>query len=86
VPVKGEIACRDENTTNFHSYAKEQKLYNTIWGLTQGDGQMVNTFEGLTSMGITHFKTLFKAQAGSSITEIVKAVRLFPSFVEEEER
>jgi hypothetical protein len=47
---------------------------------------MVNTFEGLASMGITHFKNLFKAQAGSSITEIVKAVRLFPSFVEEEER
>ena len=80
------MASGDENTKCFHSYAKGQKLNNTIWGLTQGDGQMVNTFEGLASMGITHFKNLFKEKAGSSITEIVKVVGLFPSFVEEEER
>jgi hypothetical protein len=61
-------------------------LTNTIWGLTQGDGQLVNTFDGLSSLGISHFKDLFKAQAGSSIAEIVKAVRFFPRFVEDEER
>jgi hypothetical protein len=68
------------------TFSKGRKLNNTIWSLTQRDGQLVNTFEGLSSLGISHFKDLFKAQSGSSIGEIVKAARFFPRFVEEEER
>jgi hypothetical protein len=61
-------------------------MTNTIWGLKQGDGQTVNSFEGLSTLGISHFKDLFKAQEGSSIAEIVNVARLFPRFVEEDER
>jgi hypothetical protein len=80
------LACGDENTKFFHSFAKGKKLTNTIWGLTQGDGQLVNTFEGLSSLGISHFKDLFKAQVRSLIVEIVKVARLFPHFVEDDEQ
>ena len=54
------LSCGDENTKLFHSYAKGRKMTNTIWGLSQGDGQLVNTFDGLSSLGISHFKDLFK--------------------------
>jgi hypothetical protein len=80
------LASGDENTKFFHSYAKGRKLNNTIWSLNQRNGQLVNTFEGLSSMGITHFTDLFKAPLGSTIGEIVKDARIFPHFVEEEER
>jgi len=46
---------------------------------------LVNTFDGLSSLGISHFKDMFKAQARSSIVEIVKYFMLFPRFVENDE-
>jgi hypothetical protein len=55
------VTCGDENTKNFHSFAKGQKMTNTIRGLDQGDGQLVNTFYGIESLRISHFKSLFKA-------------------------
>jgi hypothetical protein len=72
------LTCGDENTKFFHSYAKGRKMTNTIWGLQQGDGQVVNSFEGLATLGIAHFRDLFKAQEGTSIAEIVQVARLFP--------
>jgi hypothetical protein len=47
---------------------------------------LVNAFKGLSSLGISHFKELFKVEAGSSIAEIVKAAKIFPRFVEDDER
>jgi hypothetical protein len=38
------LACGDENTKFFHNFSKGRKLNNTIWGLTQRDDQLVNTF------------------------------------------
>ena len=61
-------------------------MTNTIWGLKQGDGQTVNSFDGLSTSGFSHSKDLCKAQAGSSIAEIVNVAMSFPRFVEEEER
>jgi len=55
------LSCGDENTKFFHSFAKGRKMKNTIWGLTQGDGQLVNYFEGLSTLATSHFKELFKA-------------------------
>ena len=60
-------------------------MVNTIWGLKKRDGEVVNTFEGLASMGINHFQDLFKVQERSSIAKIVQVARLFPRFVEEED-
>jgi len=79
------LTCGDENIEFFHSYAKGRKMTNTIWGLKQDDGQTVNSFEGMSTMEISHFRDLFKAHAGMSIAEIVKVARLFPHFVEKEE-
>jgi hypothetical protein len=58
------VACGDENTKFFHSFAKGQKMTNTIWGLDQGDGQLVNTFDGLASLGISHFKIPVQGTSG----------------------
>jgi hypothetical protein len=80
------LACGDENTKFFHYFSKGRKMNNTIWSLTQRDGQLFNTFEGISSLGISHFKYLFKAQPGSSIGEIVKEARLFPRYLEDGER
>jgi len=37
-------------------------------------------------MGISHFTELFKAQSGTSIREIAKGARIFPCFVDDEDR
>jgi hypothetical protein len=60
-------------------------MSNSIWELNREDGYLVHTFEGLASMGVEHFQAIFKAQEGTSITEIVQIAQLFPRFVEEED-
>ena len=44
-------------------------------------GISVKYFEGLSNLGVKHFKSIFIAQQGTSITEIVKIDGFFPSFV-----
>jgi len=58
------LTCGDENTKFFHTYSKGRKMTNTIWGLQHGDGKVVNSFEGLVSLGIAHFRDLFKTRGG----------------------
>ena len=47
-------------------------------------GKKVTNFEGLSSMGVNHFKSIFAAQQGTSIAYIVKIVGLFPHFVDQD--
>lgn len=70
----------DENTKFFHAYAKGRKAQNTIWEMQDDRGIKVTNFEGLSSMGVNHFKSIFSAQQGTSIAEIVEIARLFPHF------
>ena len=47
-------------------------------------GNKATTFEGVSSMGVEHFKSIFAAQQGTSIIKIVKIARIFPRFVEQD--
>lgn len=76
------FASRDENTKLFHAYAKGRKAHNTIWELQDDRGNMASSFEDLSSMGINHFKSLFKAHPSSSIAEIIRMEGLCPQFVD----
>ena len=44
----------------------------------------VTNFEGLSSMGVNHFKSIFIAQQGTSIADIVKITGFFPRFVSQD--
>jgi hypothetical protein len=46
-------------------------MANTISELNSTEGEPVCSFDGLASLGITHFHHLFKAQEGTYIAEIV---------------
>lgn len=47
-------------------------------------GIKATNFEGLSSMGVNHFKRIFAAQQGTSIAKIVKIAVLLPQFVDQE--
>lgn len=78
------LSSGDENTKFFHGYAKGRKAQKAIWEMQDDRGIKVTDFEGLSSMGVNHFKNIFSAQQGTSIAEIVKIVGLFPHFVDDE--
>lgn len=75
------LSSGDENTKFFHAYVKGIKLHNTIWQLQDDKGNISTSFEGLSSMGVKHFKILFAAQQGTSIAEIIRIAGLFSQFV-----
>lgn len=52
--------------------------------MQENKGIIVIDFEGLSSLGVKHFKSIFSAQQGTSIAEIVKIAGLFPSFIDQE--
>ena len=45
----------DSNTRFFHSVASARKNHNTIWGLENEEGTMVESDQELKDMGVRHF-------------------------------
>ena len=68
----------DENTKFFNAYGKGRKVHNAIWELQDDKGAISSSFEGLSSMGVKHFKNLFEAQRGTPIVEIISMAGIFP--------
>ena len=64
---------------------KGRKIQNTIWELNYDVGHKVSSFEGLSRLGVNHFKNLFTSQQETSIAEIINIVGLFPHFVDAKE-
>ena len=79
------LLCGDENTKFFHPYAKCRKAHNTIWEMCDDRGYKDSSFNELSFMEVNHFKSIFVAQQGSSIAEIIKIAGFFPHFVGQEE-
>ena len=48
-------------------------------------GITVTDFDGISSIGVNHFKRIFSNPRGTSIAEVVKIASLFPSFVDDVE-
>lgn len=53
-------------------------------GIPKENGEQESSFEDLASLGICHFKALFKAPTKVSIAEVIRVAQFFPSFVDEE--
>jgi hypothetical protein len=77
------LASGDENTKFFQAFAKGRRNVNTIWQLKDLEGNLENTFEGMSRLGKKHFQNLFKAENQASIEEVVQMAQLFPRFVDE---
>lgn len=61
------ISCGDENTKFFQDFTRGRKLKNMIWELHNNDEETMSTFEGLSNLGVGHFKNIFKSQGESLI-------------------
>ena len=79
------LKSRDENTKNFQAYVKGRKAANTIWVLKNEVEERITSFKGFANLGVKHFQNLFKAQAGSTLVEIIQTTQLFPRFANVEE-
>lgn len=55
------LEAGDENSKFFQNYAKGRKNTNTIWELKNDEEVSASSFNDLSIMGVSHFKTLFKA-------------------------
>ena len=49
----------DDNTKFFHAFAKGRKATNIVWRLGDEQGNSHDTFDGMASPGVEHFKKLF---------------------------
>eukprot|EP00253_Pinus_taeda_P001568 PITA_01568 len=79
------LKAGEENTSFFHNYAKGRKSANTIWQLLTEEGREAKTFEALSSLGVNHFKSLFKDNGEITIAEVIQTAQSFHRYVEEEE-
>eukprot|EP00253_Pinus_taeda_P013898 PITA_13898 len=79
------LKAGDKNTSFFHNYAKGRKSANTIWQLMTEEGREAKTFEALSSLGVNHFKSLFKDNGEITIAEAIQTAQSFHRYVEEEE-
>ena len=71
----------DKNTKFFHAFAKGRKAANTVWILVDDLGNTQDTFDGMASLGVEHFKKLFKAPTHTTLVEIIRTAQMFLSFV-----
>ena len=53
----------DGNTKFFHNFYKNRTTVNTIWELTNEEGQSVTGFDDLTEVCSSHFYNLYKADS-----------------------
>ena len=61
------LACGDDNTKFFHAYSRGRKAANTVWILLDEHGTIHDTFEGMATTGVEHFKRLYKAPVQASL-------------------
>ena len=48
-------------------------------------GEKISSFEGLASLVVNHFQSLYKAQAGLTLAKIIQLAQFFPCFADAEE-
>ena len=75
----------DANTNNFHFATSARKNANYIWALKNEEGDMVNDVSQLKALGERFFSTLLKDDGSSSISDQLKVIKMYPSFLSNEE-
>jgi hypothetical protein len=74
----------DNNTNFFHKFASYRRIVNSIWEIKNQNGHLVSSIEDIAEVGKGFFSNLFKELVGSSISKIIKVIKLFPrSFYED---
>ena len=63
-----------------------RKNHNAIWSLEDEVGNLVIDDQGLKTMGMQYFKNIFADDNLTNIVAQLKVIRLFPSFINPEER
>ena len=62
----------DDNSKNFHAYARGRKAANTVWSLLDEQGIIHDTFDGMANTGVEHFNKLYKAPSQVTLAEVVR--------------
>jgi hypothetical protein len=75
----------DQNTKFFQNFSNHRKRINTIWEMTNTEGNKVRGFKELADLGIQHFKGIFEEPTSANIGEILRVISLFPRLVNEED-
>ena len=76
----------DANTKFFHAVASARKNQNAIWSLQDVDGVWISDDKGLKDLGVRHFKDIFSDDGMTNLSAQLKVLRLFPSYLTEEDR
>ena len=76
----------DSNTKFFHAVASPRKNHNAIWGLEDESGILITNDLGIKELGVRHFRNIFQDDHLTNIEAQMKVVRLFPSFINDDER
>ena len=59
-------------------------MTNTIWGIKYHSRIFLSSFEDMTRLGSSHFKSMYSTDRRVSIDVVLQMTQLFPQFVEEE--
>ena len=61
----------DKNNKFFQAYTKGRESQNTMWSLRNEENEDITSFERPSSLGIAHFKILFKENNRTNMVEII---------------
>jgi hypothetical protein len=73
----------DKNTSFFHKYASQRRNHNTIWDLTDDDGNAAITDWELHSLAFNHFRTQYQASETENIDVQYDVLQLVMRFFNE---
>ena len=62
-----------------------RKDINTIWRISDDEGNLVEGFESIARVGVQHFETLFQEDKDLHLPKTVKSAGLFPTSINEED-
>ena len=56
-----------------------------MWSLEDDQRHVFDTFDSMTSLGVEHFKNLYKALEHATLAKVIRIAQVFPGFVEPDE-
>jgi hypothetical protein len=75
----------DKNTSFFHKFASQRCSHNTIWDLTDEEGNIISTDLKLQKMAFKHFKAQYRAIDSENIDTQLNVLKTVPHFFNDED-